>query len=301
MLFHPKRLVRKILSVFVNIIDSLYLTDVRVIKKVFYEQLGYPCNLRSPKTFNEIINWYKLHDNNLLYSSLIDKYQVKEIVSSVIGEEFVIPTILGKLSSPYDIPWDSLPDSFVIKCNHDSGSTIVCYDKSLLDKKKVCAQLSEALSKGPWQSPTRARICRKITPSILIEKNIAVDLKGELLDYKFFCFQGKVKIFKVDMGRAKGNHRANYYSVDLSRISMEEEAFPSDWEHSHPLPEKISEMISIVERLAAFVNRKFIRVDLYDVNGRIFFGELTFYPAGGYGKFNPEWWDYELGNWINKN
>ncbi len=123
----------------------------------------------------------------------------------------------------------------------------------------------------------------------------------EVKDYKFFCFHGKAKVFKVDSGRQIGNHRANYYLIDGTFIDCSEEVCPNNKEALDILPYNFSEMVSIAEKLANYVPREFIRVDLYNVNGKIYFGELTFYPAGGYGRFIPEKWDYIFGDMIHLN
>lgn len=297
-LIHPKKYKRLILTAIHSVSGYTRSKDFEVISKVAEEQLGYKCNLTNPVTFNDKINWYKLHDRNHLYPLLIDKWKVKQIVAEVIGTQYVIPTIIGGIKSPSAIPWDKLPSKFVIKCNHDSGSAVVCSDISKVDKKYICEKLSKALAISPNKTLTRARICGKITPSILIEENICPE-ESDLDDFKFFCFNGKVKIFKIDHGRKSGTHRANYYSVDGEAIGLEEVVCPSDFSHVDTIPDNINEMICLAERLAAFVNRAFIRVDFYNVKGQIYFGELTFYPAGGYGKFNPIEWDYTLGSWID--
>ena len=279
-----------------HIVQSTSLYDRYVIKKTFLENLGYKCNLWHPKTFNEKINWYKLNDKNPLYPSLIDKISVKPIVASVIGEQYIIKSISEGYTNATQIPWDDLPDQFVVKCNHDSGSTIVCTDKSRFDVEFATKQLNKALSIKSSQTYTRARICEKIAPKILIEEYL---MGGDLKDYKFFCFNGKAKIFKIDRGRQLGKHRANYYLVDGTFIDCSEECCPNLKESIDVFPSNFGEMVDIANKLATFVKREFIRVDLYNVNRKIYFGELTFYPAGGYGKFELEKWDRIFGDMIH--
>lgn len=296
--FHPKRMFRNIVQSLHDVVYYSFLFDRRIIEKTATEQLGYVCNLRNPVSFNDKINWLKLHDNPRHAATLIDKETVKHYVAGVIGPQFIIPTIAAGYKSASEIDWDALPERFVIKCNHDSGSAMVCRDKSSFDREAAVKILDVALSRNPGLNRTRAIVCKKIKPSILIEELIEPEGGGDLRDYKFFCFGGKVRCFKVDFGRAAGEHRANYYSPQGELLPFGEQVCLPDMSKEINLPVNLQEMIGFAEKLAASVNRAFLRVDLYNTGSRIYFGELTYYPAGGYGKFIPEEWDMTLGNWI---
>lgn len=296
--FHPKRMFRNIVRSLHDAVFYSFLYDRRIIEKTATEQLGYVCNLRNPVTFNDKINWLKLHDNSRLAATLIDKEAVKSFVAGVVGPQFIIPTIAAGFKSASEINWDALPDRFVIKCNHDSGSTLVCRDKFDFDRGVAAEKLDAALLRNPGKNLTRAIVCKKIKPSILVEELIEPESGDDLRDYKFFCFGGKVRCFKVDFGRAAGEHRANYYSPQGELQPFGEQVCPPDTTKDITLPGNLQEMIEIAEKLSSSVDRAFLRVDLYNTGSRVYFGELTYYPAGGYGKFIPEEWDMTLGSWI---
>lgn len=296
--FHPKRRFRNIVRSLHDAVYYSFLFDRHIIRKIATEQLGYDCNLHNPVTFNDKINWLKLHDNARQAAALIDKETVKSYVASVVGPQFIIPTIAAGFNSASEIDWDVLPERFVIKCNHDSGSAIVCRDKTNFDRIAATKKLDTALSRNPGRNLTRAIVCKKIKPSILVEEIIEPETGDDLHDYKFFCFGGKVRCFKVDFGRGVGKHRANYYSPQGELLPFGEQVCPPDASEEIILPNNLQEMIEIAEKLAAAVGRAFLRVDLYNTGARIYFGELTYYPAGGYGKFSPEEWDRTLGSWI---
>ncbi len=293
MLFHPRKKIRELINYMQNVITHTYVYDYFFIKKIATKNLGYNCNLIHPITFNDKINWYKLHDSKE-FTNLIDKIEVKKFVASLIGEDKIVKTIFDGYIDASCINWSELPEQFVIKCNHDSGSTLLCKDKTNFDINYANEFLNKALNVKSSDTITRARICKYIKPKILIEEYLGDDI----FDYKFFCFHGKVKIYKIDMGRQIKHHCANYYNMDGVLTDCSEEAFPIDKNANIILPNNFNEMVIIAERLASNISRDFIRVDLYNVDGKIYFGELTFYPAGGYGKFVPEKWDYLLGSWI---
>ena len=271
------------------------LYDYYIIKKTFLEHVGYKCNLINPKSFNEITNWYKLHDTNPLYPDLIDKAKVKKHIARLIGEQHIIPTIVDNIKSVDDIPWDDLPDKFVIKCTHDSGSTIICQDKSLLDTEQANAKLKQALLRNPADSLTRARVCRKIKPTIMVEELLPGD---DVVDYKMMVFNGVCKIIDVCSQRFTG-------------AGLRQDNFDITWEHlpfvqRSPIsdipiekPGQLQEMIELSEIIAKYVNRAFVRVDFYDVGSKVFFGEITFYHAGGYDRFYPNEYDFKLGEMID--
>lgn len=436
---NPKKAIKVVLNDLLAKYAFLIKDDEKYLRMKWWLNMDYPLNLDNPTTFNEKLQWLKLHDHNPLYTTLVDKVAVKDYVADILGPEYIIPT-LGVYDKPEDIDWDALPDKFVLKCTNDSNSVIICKDKSSLDKNMVIRKYRKALKynyfyKGrewPYKNVPRRIIAEQfidpvpgrkdlpdykffcfdgevkamfiatdrhvegedvkfdffdcdfnhlpfrqghenaeIMPSKpanfeLMKKaasklshglpNARVDFydlgdkvyfgevtlfhfggitpfdpeewdkrfgemlklpgenvcvggvfitmsqngeivinKPDLHDYKFFCFDGEVKFYKIDFDRFV-KHRANYYSPEGELLHFGEAMFPPDYDRILEQPVELSKMISLSEKLSK--NIPMVRVDFYNVRGRILFGEMTFYPAGGVGKFTPEEWDSKLGEWL---
>lgn len=267
--------------------------DKIYIRLQFRKNLGRWPNLSHPTTFNEKIQWLKLYDRNPLYCTLVDKYAVKQYISDKIGSEYVIPT-LAVWKSVDDINLDQLPNQFVLKWNHDSGSIVICRDKSSLDLDKAKRRLSLGQRRnGYWYG--REWPYKNVKPLLIAEKFLNEN-GNEPNDYKFFCFNGKVNFFKVDFNRFT-YHQANYYDTDLKLLPFGEVSFPRDPNHNTYIPPNIKDMIRIAEQLSE--DLPFVRVDLYCISGQIYFGEMTFYPTSGYGRLAPSIWDKKLGDMIH--
>lgn len=269
-----------------------WMSDRTFLKLLFRANVGYSLDLDNPHTFNEKLQWLKLYDHNIKYITFVDKYEVKSYISKAIGEEYVIPTIevWDKVS---EIDFEILPDRFVLKCVHGSGCNIICKDKNTLNIQKTKEKL-ESWMHTSWYWLGREWPYKEIKPRIIAEKYLE-DGTGQLMDYKFFCFNGEVKCFKIDFDRAS-KHRANYYSPAGELLKIGELICPPDYDRKIPLPSSLPGMISIAEQLSK--GNPFVRVDLYEVEGRVFFGELTLYPAAGLGPFTEKKWDYILGEWL---
>lgn len=273
------------------------MSDESYLKLKYRIYYGKELNLENPVTFNEKLQWLKLYDRNPEYTHLVDKADVKDIVAEIIGNDKIIPTY-GVWNSADEINFSSLPDQFVLKCTHDSSSVVICRDKSQFDVAKAKERLTHGLTKD-FYSAGREWAYKGLKPRIIAEKYMSDsgdNTSSELHDYKFFCFNGKVKCLKVDFDRFI-NHRANYYDPSGYLLPFEEVICPADSSREIKLPANLSEMVSIAEKLAS--GTPFVRVDLYNVNGQIYFGEMTFYPASGFGFFNPDEWDYKLGQWLD--
>lgn len=276
--------------------DALYLKLL-----YFFEMRGKILHLKNPKSFNEKLQWLKIYDYKPEYTKLVDKLAVKDYVESRIGNKLIIPT-LSVWDSVEEIDWDSLPNQFVLKTTHGGGGcgVIVCTDKTKLDKIKAKKKLKESMHTDTGQT-YRERPYLNVPRKILAEKYIAEQIinnsetKADLPDYKFFCFNGKVKFFKIDFGRFV-EHHANYYLPNGDLLPFGEVSCKPDPNHMVNMPNNLSEMIHLSETLSA--NYKFLRVDLYNVNGKIYFGEFTLYPAAGMGAFTPEEWDEKLGRML---
>lgn len=280
-----------------NMIDysKLYrvIPDKLYLEIMYKRRLGKKLNLKNPTTFNEKIQWLKLYDRKPIYTTMVDKYEAKKYVADIIGDQYIVPTF-GLWEHFDDIDFDLLPDRFVLKCTHDSGGLVICKDKSKLDissaKKKIDICLKRNYFWGGREWPYK-----NVKPRILAEEYLEDSSTHELRDYKFFAFNGKVKCFKVDYDRYS-NHKANYYDVDGNRLPFEEAVCPTDENKYIDLPVNLTDMIKISEKLSQGI--PLIRVDLYNNDHKVYFGELTLYPASGFGIINPEEWDSILGRWM---
>ena len=258
----------------------------------FFKNFHRLPNLKKPKTFNEKLQWLKLYDRNPYYTKLVDKYEVKKIVADIIGEEYIIPT-LGVWDNAEDIDFESLPNQFVLKATHDSGRVIICKDKDKLNKEWAKKEMAKSLERD-FYALTREWPYKNVPRRIIAEAFIE-DPSGDLKDYKFFCFNGKVEFFKIDFDRFI-KHKANYYNLKWEIQNFEEIVCPSNKTQLHQQPLNFNKMVEFAEKLSA--NLPFSRIDFYNTNGRIYFGEITFFPNSGMGKFNPAEADNQLGKMI---
>ncbi len=255
---------------------------------IFHKKL----DLSNPKTFNEKLQWIKLYDRKPEYTTIVDKYAVRSYIAETIGEQYLVP-LLGRWERAEDIDFDTLPNQFVLKCNHDSGCVLICKDKATFDKQAACARLAAQLKKNLfWWG--REWPYKDVKPCIVAEQYLE-DPSGELKDYKFMCFNGEVKCSFVcsDRFTEEGLH-VTFFDRDWNVMPFERH-YPSVKE-GLPKPEKYEEMVALAEKLAK--NIPFVRVDFYEVDGKIYFGELTLFPGCGFEEFTPEQWDETLGSWI---
>lgn len=272
-----------------------FLDDVLYTRIIYWLKMGKTLNLENPKTFNEKLQWLKLFDHNPLYTNLVDKYSVKDYVASRIGDKYIIPTI-AVYNRPEEIDWDILPNQFVLKTTQGGGGdgVIICKDKKSFDRTNAIQRLKIAMITNPYKR-LREWPYKNVPRRIIAEEYIS-ESNGELLDYKFFCFNGKVKCMKVDFDRFT-NHSANYYNTKGVLLPFEEVAYPSNPNRIIEFPTNFNQMVFFAEKLSEEI--PFLRVDFYNLNGSIYFGELTFFPAGGIGKFEPNEWDLKLGEWLH--
>lgn len=270
-----------------------FVSDRIYLKLLFKHRLGYKLNLDNPKSFNEKLQWLKLNDIHPEYTQMVDKIEAKKYVASIIGDEYIIPT-LGVWNSVDDIDWDLLPEQFVIKVSSDSGGIVVCKNKSNLDINKAIKKLKKGFGKN-YYIYNKEYPYKNIKPRIIAEQYMEDRKTGELRDYKFFCFNGEPKIIKVDFNRFT-EHRANYYDIDKNLLMFGEENYPPNYNKDIEFPNNFEKMVQLVREIAKSI--PFVRVDLYNVNGYIYFGEITFFPASGTGRFTSLEWDYKLGNML---
>lgn len=270
-----------------------WLSDKAFIKLSYWVFFKKSINLKNPQSFNEKLNWLKLHNKNANQSVIVDKYEVKKYICDRIGEQYIIKTY-GVWNSFEEIDFDKLPQKFVLKCTHDSGSVVICKDKSNFDIENAKQKLTNGLKQNLfWWG--REWPYKSVQPRILAEECLEDFSDNDLKDYKFFCFDGVVKCFKVDFGRFT-EHRANYYSYKGDLLDIGEVECPPNHEYNIKLPENLAEMVSLAENLSK--GFPFLRVDFYNVNGHIYFGELTFYPASALSPFIDYKSDLELGQYL---
>ena len=268
--------------------DKLYLS----IK--FRTRMGYWMDWKNPKTFNEKLQWLKIYDRHPEYTKMVDKLAAKEYVEKIIGSKYIIPT-LAVYNSAEEIDFDKLPKQFVLKCTHDSGGLVVCRDKSKLDCEAARKKLHKGL-KRTYIIQNREYPYRNVPRRIIAEQYMEDESGYELKDYKFFCFDGKPKALFVATDRGfKGiETKFDFFDMEWHHLPFTNGHPNSD--RQIPCPPNFEEMKDIAEKLSAGIPH--VRVDLYNVNGNIHFGELTFFHWGGTMPFNPKEWDYKFGSWI---
>lgn len=270
-----------------------FLSDKTYIQLMFRALVKEKLNLKTPKTFNEKIQWLKLYDRKPEYVKLVDKYEAKRMLSKIIGEEHIVPTY-GVWDKFDEIDFDSLPDQFVLKCTHDSGSVVVCNNKATFNYGEAKEKLERGLSKNFFFS-SREWPYKYVKPRILAEKYLIDSKTEELRDYKFFCFDGVPKIYKIDFDRFI-KHRANYYDLSNKLLPIGEVVCPPDPSKELAPPKKLKQMTDLAENLSK--GHAFLRVDFYECNDIVYLGEITFYPNSGFGRFIYKDNDELLGSWI---
>lgn len=250
-------------------------------------------NLKNPQTFNEKIQWLKLYDRQFKYSEFVDKYKVREYISEKLGEEYLIP-LIGVYDNFDEINFCELPDRFVLKCTHDSGGVVICKDKKNFDIENARNKINRSLRKNYYYY-SREWPYKNVIPRIICEKYMDSQFGDQIKDYKFMCFNGKVRCSFVcsNRGSEKGLN-VDFYDLDWNHMPFERHYKNSGF--IEPRPKNYKEMIKISEKLSK--NIPFVRVDFYEVDGKVYFGELTFYPGAGFEEFTPEEYDYLLGSWI---
>lgn len=268
-----------------------WVPDKIYLKMFFRARLGYRLNLNHPQTFNEKIQWIKLYDRNPLYSKLSDKYEVRDYVSKTIGDEYLVPCI-GVWDSVDDIDFGMLPQKFVLKCTHDSQSVVVCRDKANFNIDDAKAFLKYRSSRNYYYGGREYQY-KHIVPRIIAEKYLE-DSDGQLKDYKFFCFNGKARILFVASDRISGNTKFDFFDMDFNKLQLKQH-YPNS-EQLIRCPSNFDKMRELAEVLTKSFSH--CRADFYEVNGKIYFGELTFTHFCGFEPFEPKEWDYRLGSWM---
>lgn len=275
---------------------SRYIKDDKLyISLRYYAALGKRMNWKNPQTFNEKLQWLKLYDRKPIYTTMVDKYEVKKYVADIIGEEHIIPT-LAVYDRPEDIDFDALPNRFVLKCTHDSGSLVICRDKSKLDREAAVRKLAGRMNSNYYYWK-REWPYKNVKPRIIAEKYMEDGKTQELRDYKFFCFDGTPKVILLCRDRYKESGLTeDFYDVNWNHLAIKRPEHPNARVKTD-CPKELKIMVDLSKKLAKDV--PFVRTDFYTINNEVYFGELTFFPASGTTPFIPEEWDYILGEWLN--
>lgn len=262
-----------------------------LLKKWYKKRTGRELNLENPKSFNEKIQWLKLYDNSPLKTKLADKYLVREWIKENLGEEYLIP-LLGVYDSFDEIDFDKLPDKFVLKANHGCAWNIIVKDKQKFDKKKAKKKFDKWMKRNYALKAGFEMQYKDIPPKIVAEAFIQ-DSKGELNDYKVLCFNGEPKFIWIDQGRFS-NRTENIYDTEWNL-----QPFLLTYENSKeevPPPKNLETMIEFARKLSK--DFALVRVDFYNVDGKIYFGEMTFTSASGVDVFKPAEYDLKLGEML---
>lgn len=292
---HPKRIYNRTISFVHDFFRNHFISDKAYLSKEYFDHFGRNIDWENPKSFTEKLNWLKLNDRNPLYHILTDKYLVKDYVRQRIGYEHIIPT-LGVWDSFDDIKWGALPNKFVLKCNHDSGSVIICRDKSCFDYEYAKLKLNWALSHDWYYFESRQWAYKGIKRKIIAEPLMEDKENDALMDYKFFCFNGEPKVMYMSRDTST-TPTTDFYDMDFNHLPfrMKDPNSSADNILTSP-PNKFQEMKEFSRTLSAGFPH--VRVDFYVINNKIYFGELTFYHCGGMAKITPEEWDYRLGDML---
>lgn len=275
----------------------IFLTDKTFLKLVYRERLGKKLNLKNPQTFNEKIQWLKLYDRKDVYTTMVDKYEVKNYVANIIGEEYIIPT-LGVYEKFEDIDFDKLPNQFVLKCTHDSGGNYICKDKSKMDIDTVRDKINKSL-KTNYYLHGREWPYKNVKPRIIAEKYMEDGNRIVPEDYKIYCMNGKPKYIVVFHNRYNDDKELSETVYDTNwkkqNFSFDEHFAISDI--VEPKPNCLDELLGLTEKLAK--GHPQLRVDFYIINGKVYFGEITFYTAGGFQPMIPREMDEIVGKLID--
>ena len=285
---------RKTLIVLMN--KNLFglIPDKQYLKLKYLVKTNKKLNLNTPITYNEKIQWLKLNDRKDIYTIMVDKYEAKKYVGNIIGNQYIIPTI-GIYEDFNDIDFEKLPNKFVIKCTHDSGGIVICKNKKNFNKDLVRKKINYYL-KRKYYKIHREWPYKNVKPRIIIEKYMSNSNGKPLIDYKFFCFNGEPKLIYISEGLE--NHTTasmSFYDMDFKLTDCKRKDYPQ-LKHSVERPKNFDLMKKYAKILSK--NIPHLRVDFYEIDGHLYFGELTFSTCAGFIPFEDEKWNIKLGEWI---
>lgn len=272
-------------------------SDERYLKTLFRAKFGYKLDLDNPKTFSEKLQWIKLHDHNQDYQKMVDKYDVKGYVSSIIGNEYVIPAY-GVWDHFEDISFDELPEQFVLKCTHDSGGIVICHDKSKLDLNEAKRKINTSMNSNYYlqgrEWPYKGMKHRIIAEQLLVDES-----GDELRDYKVMCFCGVPKLIEFHTGRYTDHQSQDFYDTEWKKTTISQGGLQQFQTTNYvaPRPSTLDKMLELSSVLSKDIAH--VRIDWYSVYGKLYFGEITFFDGSGLDPFDDPNDDLILGSWID--
>lgn len=274
---------------------SRLLPDKLFLKLIFRAKVGYKLNLENPVTFNEKLQWLKLNNRDTLYSKLADKFEVREYIKEKIGEEHLIP-LIGVWDKFDDIDFSQLPNQFVIKCTHDSGSVCICKDKESFDIKSAKKVINKALKQNFYYRG-REWAYKNIKPRIVVEEYISDLSEIGVCDYKVFCFNGKPEAILLCKDRfSEDGLTIDFYDCAWNHMNFSRPVYYPHSKVQNKKPQMFDELLNLSTKLSKGI--PFVRTDFYITRDEILFGELTFYPGDGFEAFDPELWDKKWGDLL---
>ena len=268
-----------------------WMPDKLCLYLLYWARMGKSLNLKNPRTFNEKQQWLKLYNRKMEYTAMVDKYEAKKYIASIIGEEYVIPT-LGVWEKFEDIDFDMLPAQFVLKCTHDSGCFVICRDKSQLDIGVAQKKIQKSL-KTNYYFHGREWPYKNVKPRIIAEEYVEDTENDALTDYKFYCFDGIPQIMYISKDHAE-EPRTDFFDMEFNHLPITCGEPNADVTPSKPAQfEQMRKFAGLLSQ-----NIPFLRVDFYEVNGKVYVGELTFFDVAGFDLHEPKEWDEQMGAWI---
>lgn len=282
-----------------GIIKKAILVTTRIIPDELYLRIAYrmvtgkTLHLNPPVTFNEKLQWLKLHNRQPLFTQMVDKYGVREFIKERIGEEYLIP-VYGVWDKPEDVDFSTLPDRFVLKCTHDCGGVIICRDKSKFNKEDAITTLKECMKKNFYYQG-REWPYKNVIPRVYAEAYLEDKGETQLTDYKVFNFNGTPRIIQVDFDRYT-DHKRKFFDTEWNEMDV---TFHQPYQSDKVIkkPACLDEMLELSRKLSAGFPH--LRTDFYIVNDRLYVGEMTFFHGTGFGKWTPESFDAEMGSWLD--
>ena len=295
---NPHKLIAYILQKYAT--SFKWLPDKVYISLVYYGVFGNKLNLTQQDimSFSEKLQWLKLYDRKPIYTMLVDKYAVRQYISNNIGEEYLVP-LLGVWDCFDNINYDTLPNSYVMKCTHDSGSVTVCRDKGELDYNVVKARMEKSMSCNLFWFG-REWPYKHVKPRIIVEKYLEEenDSSRGLTDYKVYCFNGYPRFLYISRGLE--NHDIavmSFFDLDGNRMPFKRDDY-NEFDEDIKMPTKFDLMKVIAKQCAESINSPFLRVDFYQIDNRVYISEFTFTPSSGVAPFNPIDWDQIIGRMM---
>ena len=280
----------------IRIIENIsYFIPDKLYLRIMYKLYTRHClDLKNPIDYTEKLQWLKLYNRCPEYTMMVDKIRVKEYVAKIIGQEHIIPT-LGVWEKPEDIDFDKLPDKFVLKCNHNSGSGMcICKDKNKLNLSEVKKKLKKGLAQN-YYLHAREWPYRNVHRQILAEKFMENGGEADLVDYKFFCFDGEPYIMYVSCDNSD-HSTTDFFDMNYNLLPIR----MKDPNSNNPSPKKVEEfdeMRNYARKLSKGIPH--VRVDFYVINHHVYFGELTFFHNAGFSLVHPDEWNRKLGDMID--